>query len=255
MEQDARVPLEGVGVVEVGPRSARARARARQAARARALVRADGELWAVAVAWLVAGSACVVAAIALGSLGHLSPLEFWATLFALVIPPLATAGTLLLGRRTPRGMLYRLLLDRAPSPPPELPTEARRRTAARAGVAAVCLGFGLLPFIAIGLAFELAAMGKPRGEIPDHLVEAASLVDGVWLLACAAAAAQVGRWILRWERVRGRAALCPPLHSGLLSPVYFATGGRPPAFFPEDPTPPPARPSRDTGAGSVRLGP
>lgn len=225
-QQDPDVPLAGVGIVQHAPRSARVRARREARLRRRPLVRADGELRAVALSWVATGVICVVAAILLGSLGHLSPLEFWATLFALFIPPLATAGTLLLGRRTPRGMLYRLLLDKAPAPPPDIRPEPVRRTAARAGVAAVCLGFGLLPFIAAGMGFELAAMGKPPDEIPNHLVEAASLVDGVWLLACAAAAELVGRWIIRWEQERGRAALCPPLHSGLLSPVYFAIGGR-----------------------------
>ncbi len=228
-QQDPNVPLAGVGIVQPAPRSARARARREARLRRRPLVRADRELRAVAFAWVATGVVCVVAAVVLGSLGHLSPLEFIATGFALFLPPLATAGALLLGRRTPRGMLYRVLLDRAPAPPPEIRPEPPRRTAARAAVAAACLGFGMLPFIAAGMGFELAVMGKALDEIPNHLIEAASLVDGVWLLSCAAAAGWVGRWIGRWEEERGQDALCPPLHSGMLSPVYFATGGRRPA--------------------------
>ena len=258
-EQDPRAPLSGVGVVDMGPRTARARTRRAEREARRPLVRVDRELRVVALVWTGVGIVCVLAAVLLGSLDHLSPLEFWATLFALFLPPLGTAGARLLGRRTPMGMVYRVILDRAPSPPAGRDPEPPRRTAARAGLAAVCFAVGMFPFVAGGLAFELAAMGKPTEEIPNHLAEAASLVDGVWLLACAVAAAQIGRWVVRWEANRGRAALCPPLHSGLLSPVYYATGGRPPALFPE-PAPratrlQPARPSRGTGAGSDRPGP
>jgi hypothetical protein len=231
MEERERGTLPGVGVVEVAPRAARARARRGELA-ARPLVPVAGELRVVSLVWLLVGLACVVAAAALGSLGRLSPLEVWASAFALFLPPLATVGALALGRRTSVGMFYRFLLDRAPPPPPGRDGEPWRRTAVRAAVAAACLGVGLLPFAALGLAFELAVFGKPRGEISRHLAQEASLVDGIWLLVCAAAAAQVARWILRWEQTRGRVALCPPLHAGLMSHVYFTAGGRPPGSTP-----------------------
>ena len=218
------------------------------------MVRADRELHVVSVAWVVAGAVCVVAAVLLGSLDRLSPLEFWATIYAVFLPPLLTIGVLTLGRRTPSRMIYRVVLDRAPPPPAGRAPEPTRRTATRATVAALCVGFGLLPLVALGLALELAVFGRARGDIPDHLLEEASLVNGIWLLVCAAASAQIARWIVRWEEARGRTALCPPLHSGLASQVYYALGGTRPAMFPE-PTPPLARPSRGTDAGSGRSPP
>lgn len=249
--------LDQVGVADVGPRTARAQVRKAAREAQRPLVRADRELRAMSVAWLAVGIACVLAAVLLGSLERLTPLESVATVIAIFFPPLAALATAMLGRRTPTRMVYRLILDRAPAPPPGQDPEPWRQTALRAGAAALLLGLGMLPVIGGGLAVELAAMGKPRAEIPEHLAEAASLIDGVWLLACAASAAVVARWIVRWEQARGRAALCPPLHAGLLSPVYFATGGRRPRPLPEDDPeramPPPAPPSRGTGAGRARL--
>jgi hypothetical protein len=251
MEERAPQPLEGVGHSELAPRAARLRARRAAREARRPLVRADRELRVVSVAWVVIGALCVVAAVLLGSLESLSPLEFWATLYAVFLPPLLTIGALTLGRRTPSRMIYRVVLDRAPPPPQGRAPEPPRRTAARAALAALGAGFALLPFVALGIALELAVFGKARGEIPDHLVEEATLVDGIWLLVCAAASAQIARWIVRWEEARGRTALCPPLHSGLASQVYYALGGTRPAMFGE-PMPPPARPSRGTGGGSGR---
>jgi hypothetical protein len=254
MEERRLESLEGVGFTELAPRAARLKARREAREAQRPLVRADGELRVVSVAWMVVGALCVVAAVLLGSLESLSPLEFWATLYALFLPPLLTIGVLTLGRRTPSRMVYRMVLDRAPPPPAGRAPEPARRTAKRAVVAAVCAGFALLPLVALVIALELAVFGKARGEIPNHLIEEATLVDGVWLLVCAAASAQIARWIVRWEEARGRTALCPPLHSGLAGQVYYALGGTRPAMFPE-PTPPPARPSRGTGAGSGRPSP
>ncbi len=251
MEERGPESLEGVGVTELAPRAARLRARRAAREARQPLVRADRELRVVSVAWMVAGAVYVVGAVLLGSLDHLSPLEFWATIYAVFLPPLLTVGALTLGRRTPSRMIYRVVLDRAPPPPDGRAPEPPRRTATRATIAAVCAGFALLPLVALGLALELAVFGKARGDIPDHLLEEASFVNGVWLLVCAAASAQIARWIVRWEEARGRTALCPPLHSGLASHVYYALGGTRPAMFPE-PTPPPARPSRGIGGGSGR---
>ena len=71
----------------------------------------------ISVAWMVAGAVYVVGAVLLGSLDHMSPLEFWATIYAVFLPPLLTIGALTLGRRTPSRMVYRVVLDRAPPPP------------------------------------------------------------------------------------------------------------------------------------------
>jgi hypothetical protein len=205
-------------------------------------VQAVSELRAVAVAWSVSGAIAVLLALALGRLFYLTPIEYAATGGALFLPPAASIATLMLGRRTPTFMLYRLILDRAPPPPEEIRREPSDRTKRRAAFAALSLGIGMVPAIAIGLAFFEAAMGRTRSEIPDHLPEEAVLVAGIYMLVSAGAAATVRGWIARWEAQRERAALCPPLHSGLIQPIYFVDGiprgDRAPAGLTQPPAPP-----------------
>jgi hypothetical protein len=236
---------DGVGIrsESVSPREARRRARERQRLLRRPLVLALAELRGVALVWTIAGALAVLLALALGRIFYLTPIEYAATGTALFLPPAASVATLLLGRRTPTFMLYRLILDRAPAPPPAIRRESREKTIRRAGFAAIALGIGMIPAIALGLVFAEAAMGHARGTLFDHLPEEAVLVAGVYMLVSAGAAAMIGGWIRRWEGQREVAALCPPLHSGLIQPVYFVEGV----------TRPPAPPSPGAGA-STRLG-
>ena len=91
-------------------------------------------------------------------------------------------------------------------------------------------------------------MGRTRSEIPDHLPEEAVLVVGVYMLVCAGVASMVRKWIDRWQEQRRAAALCPPLHSGLIREIYFVE----PA---DELTPPPAPPSPGAGASTPRAAP
>ena len=235
MEERVGVRSEGVS-----PREAARRERARRRLLARPLVPALTELRGVGIAWTIAGGTAVVLAFALGQLFYLTPIEYAATGTALFLPPAASIAALVLGRRTPTFMLYRLILDRAPAPPEEIQREPPERTKRRAAIAGIAFGVGLIPLIALGLALSEAAMGRTRSEIPDHLTEEAVLVAGVYMLVSAGAAWQVRKWIARWEAQRQRAALCPPLHSGLIDEIYFV----------EDVTPPTAPPSRGAGAST-----
>jgi hypothetical protein len=238
---------EGVGIrsEQVSPREAARRERERQRLLARPLVRALPELRAAAVAWTVAGTVAVLLALALGRIFYLTPIEYAALFGALFLPTAGSLAAIMLGRRTPTFMLYRLILDRAPAPPESMRREPETRTKRRAAVAAVALGIGLVPLIALLLAFAEAAMGRTRSEIPDHLAEEAVLVAGVYMLVSAGAARQVRLWIARWQEQRRAAALCPPLHSGLIDEIYFV----------EVLTPPPAPPSRGAGGSTPPAAP
>jgi hypothetical protein len=238
----------GVGIRSeyVSPREAERRERARQKLLKRPLVRVLPELRGATVAWTVAGGLAVILAVALGRIFHLSPIEYAATGSALFLPPAATYATLMLGRRTPTFMVYRLMLERAPAPPLQLIREEPRKTTRRAALAAIGFGICLAPPVALGLAFSEAVMGRAGGDIPDHLPEETVLVAGVYMLVAAGLAWLVHSWIANWEGQRHAAALCPPLHSGLIGEVYFVE---------EAVTPPPARPSRGAGASTPRASP
>ena len=242
--------IDGVGVRsdEFSPRELENRERERQRLLRRPLVRVLPELRGAMLTWGIAGGIAVLAAFALGRLFYLAPIEYAATGTALFLPPAAAYASLMLGRRTPTFMLYRLILERAPAPPSQLVREEPRKTARRAAIAAISVGICLIPANALGLAFAEAAMGRTRSKIPDHLPEEAVLVTGIYMLAGAAAAWLVYTWISRWEAERRVAALCPPLHSGLMREIYFVEGG-------DEATPPPAAPSHGAGASTPRAHP
>jgi hypothetical protein len=243
----------GVGIRSevVSPREAARRERERKRLLSRPLVHASPELRGAAVSWTIAGTLAVLLSLALGQLFYLTPIEYGALVGALLLPPGGSLAALMLGRRTPTFMLYRLILERAPAPPESLRRESDGKTKRRAAAAAILLGIGLIPLIALGLAFGEAAMGRTREEIPDHLAEEAVLVAGVYMLVSAGAALQVRSWIAHWEGQRRAAALCPPLHSGLLQDIYFVE----PVEGPDGLMPPPAPPSRGAGASRPRAGP
>ena len=193
------------------------------------------------------GAAGVVAlglSLALGSLSKFTPMEYVSGAVIPVVTIGSTYATALLGKRTGPAMLYRRVLDRAPSPPRALRQESLRPTAIRAVVIAIALGAVLLMVAALTEAFSLAFMGRKRDDIPDHLTELAGIIGGAWMLGVAVAALQIRRYLQRWEASRGHTILCRPLNSGLMSPVYYVEGG-PVAF-----KPPPAAPSPRAVAGS-----
>jgi hypothetical protein len=240
----------GIGVrsEHVSPREAARRERERQKLLARPIVHVVPELKGATVTWAILGGVAVLLAVALGRIFYLTPIEYAAMGTALFLPPAAGLTSLMVGRRTPTFMLYRLILERSPAPPVQLSRESDDRTRRRAAGAAVVLGLVLLGPIALGLAMSEAVMGRARSEIPDHLPEEAVLVVGVYMLVCAGVASLVRSWIARWQEQRSAAALCPPLHSGLIRPIYFVE--------PEEGlTPPPAPASPGAGASTPRVAP
>jgi hypothetical protein len=188
------------------------------------LVEATTELRTLYAVLGFAGAALVVADLALGHLGRLTPLEVADLIIVFgVVTGASIASAAALGARTAPRILYRNILDRAPDPPAEAHREPPRRTRARTLLVGALTAVAFLGAAALASAILLAAMGKDRSAIPDHLIPLAGLIGGGWALACAGAAWTVKRWLERWERLRGQRILCPPLHAASLGEVYFTS--------------------------------
>jgi hypothetical protein len=188
---------------------------------ARWLVSAVAELRLLAANLGALGALGVVLDLGAGHLGRLSPLETAGVLLVFGLSVGGTLASLVLGRRTGPAMLYRRVLDRAPPPPPNARPEPARRTTARAVGVALAMAIAFAVAATVLQALSITIMGKPRDEVPDHLVQAAALVAAGWLLVCAAAARVIARWFERWERARHKTVLCAPLQSATLGEVYF----------------------------------
>jgi hypothetical protein len=188
------------------------------------LVEATTELGTLCAVLAFAGAALVVADLALGHLGRLTPLELADVIIVFGVSTGASlAGAAALGAWTGPRILYRNILDRAPNPPLQARREPARRTRNRTLVVGALTAVAFVGAAALASAILLAAMGKERHDIPKHLVTIAALIGGGWALACAAAAWTVKRWLQRWERLRGQRVLCPPLHAASLGEVYFTS--------------------------------
>jgi hypothetical protein len=188
------------------------------------LVEATTELRTLYAVLAPAGAMLLVADLALGHLGRLTPLELADVIIVFGVSTgtsLATAAAL--GAWSGPKVLYRNILDRAPDPPPQAQRETPRRTRARSVLAGVLTAVAFIVAAGVASAILLAAMGKDRHEIPNHLITIAALIGGGWALACAGAAWTVKRWLQRWEHLRGQRVLCPPLHAASLGEVYFTS--------------------------------
>ena len=210
------------------------------------LVVAVDELFYLGVTSGGAGVVALALSLSLGSVDKFTEVELVSALVIPVVTVGSTFATLLLGKRTAPAMLYRRVLDYAPSPPDALRQEPLRATAVRAVVIAIAGGAVLLMVAALVEALSLGFMGQTREDIPDHLPELAGIIAGGWLLAISVAALQIRRYLQRWEDSRGHKILCRPLSSGVMSHVYYVEGG-PLAFRPQ-----PAAPSPRAAAGSDR---
>jgi hypothetical protein len=173
-------------------------------------------------AWCAAGVAALGAGLAAGSVARLGTLEAAASVLVFGLSVGGSLGGLLLGVRTPPPILYLRIFDIAPEPPPHARGEAPRTTALRAVAAALAEVLPLMLLSALALAVTLLLIGEPQDELPDQLAQITAFVTGGWLLVAATIALRVAAWVTRWERLRGKVLICPPLHSGRLSHVYYA---------------------------------
>lgn len=188
------------------------------------LVEATTELRALYLVLAVVGGVLVLADLAVGHLGRLTPLEVADVIIVFGISTgTSAAAAAALGAWTGPRILYRNILDRAPQPPPQAHREAPGRTRTRTLFVGALTAVAFVGVAAIASAVLLAVMGKERHDIPRHLIAIAALIAGGWALACAGAAWTVKRWLERWERLRGQRVLCPPLHAASLGEVYFTS--------------------------------
>jgi len=188
------------------------------------LVEATTELRTLYAVLAFAGAVLLVADLALGHLGRLTPLELADVIIVFGISTGASIATAAaLGAWSGPKILYRNILDRAPDPPPQAEREPPSRTRTRTLLVGALTAVAFIAAAALASAILLAVMGKERHDIPKHLITIAALIGGGWALACAAAAWTVKRWLQRWEHLRGQRVLCPPLHAASLGEVYFTS--------------------------------
>lgn len=185
------------------------------------LVSAAHELRWFGRMWATLAAVGLAADLASGAVFDLALLDVFATVLLFGFTVLATLARLFLGLRTQPEMQYARVFDRSPPPPPELPREPARRTASRAIWVAAGVAVLLAAGAAGALVITLVLIGRPRGEVFDHLAGAAGLVAAGWTFVCAAAAFRIAVWFQHWELRRRRVVLCRPLSSGRLGYVYF----------------------------------
>lgn len=133
-------------------------------------------------------------------------------------------GGLLLARRTGPDILYVRLLDRAPPVDPAFPRETARETLRRTFPPALLLALVLTAIAPFAVGAVLLLAGQPRREVLDGLAATAPAVGGGWTLVCGLAGLRMASWFERWERRRGKTALCPPLRAGAMRHVYRVSG-------------------------------
>lgn len=187
---------------------------------AQSLVRAATELRSFGLAWCACGAGLLGATIVLGAAGEYTATEVVSIGVVLVLSIGSVLGGLLLAKRTGPAQLYARILDRAPELPEEVPREAPRATAWR--IAAPAL-LAVVVFTALGpfpVGVILLMTGLAREEVLRELPETAPAVGGAWTVACGVAALRIAWYFERWERARGKVALCLPLRAGLLEQVY-----------------------------------
>src|SRR5919108_6430318 len=182
----------------------------------RRLVSAVAELRLLAANLGALGVLGVVLDVGAGHLGRFSPLETAGILLVFGLSVGGALASLVLGRRTGPAILYRQVLDRAPPPPTDARPEPGRRPTARAAAVSLAMALAFAVAAAVLQALSITAMGKPRNEVPDHLLQAAALVAAGWLLVCAGVARVIAGWFERWERAREKTVLCAPLQSAIL---------------------------------------
>lgn len=186
------------------------------------LVVAAEELRWLGRGWCAAGLATLAAAVLSGSAGDLTRLEVAACALVFGLALGGAVGGLVLGVRTGPPILYRRIFDLAPPPPVGAGGESHRTTARRAVGVALATAVGLALASAAALVAALILLGAPQRDLFDHLPQASALVSGCWMLVAGLVALRVAVWFGRWERLRERVLVCPPLHSGLLRHVYYA---------------------------------
>lgn len=192
----------------------------RASAAARPLVRAATELHCFGRTWVVAGAVMLAAAAVAAASAGVSARAAAAIAASLGLSSGAVLAALLVGRRTGPAILYTRILDEAPGAPASLPREpagvtARRVLAPALLIAVVLAGAGPLPVAGL-----LVLVGERPDEILPQLPAAALTVGGGWTLLCGLAGLRMSHYFARWERRRGKAALCRPLSAGLMRHVY-----------------------------------
>lgn len=186
------------------------------------LVRPAHELRWLSRTWLALGILVLGADLASGSLLRLPDTALLGTLGLLGLSVFGSVAGMTLGVRSPPGSLYGRRFDRAPVPPPGVPVEVERLTAARAGWAAIVIALLLSVAAPVAVAAVLVLLGTATDAIPGDLPAAGGLEAAGWILACSVAARQLRRWVVHWETRRRRVLFCAALLSGRLAPVYYA---------------------------------
>ena len=190
----------------------------------RPLVRAATELRCFGATWCAAGALLLAGAVAAGALGVYRAAHVVAMVAVLGLSVGCVLGGLLLARRTGPEILYLRLLDRAPPADPGYPLETPRETLRRTLPPALVLAFTLTAIAPLVVGAVLLLVGEPRREVVDGLAATALGVGGGWTLVCGLAGLRMASYFERWERKRGKTALCPPLRAGAMRHVYRVTG-------------------------------
>jgi hypothetical protein len=194
---------------------------------ARILAPAVGELRGLGFAWCLLGLVAVGLPFAFGGLLDMPGIQAAGVALVLGLSVACALGGVLLAELAGPASLYWRLFDRAPAAPSGVPHETPRRTALRAGLAALAVAAVMTVICPVLLGIAYVLLGVPRDEVLPHLLAGTAVVVGGWTIACGLAALRVGHYFRHWERRRGRTVLCVPARSGQVRPVYcIAEQGR-----------------------------
>jgi hypothetical protein len=184
-------------------------------------VPAERELARFGWAWIVLGTALLLADVASGSVAELDSAELTLVLVLLGLSLGCVLGALLLARRTGPEILYFRILDFAPPPPPEVPLESPGATTRRVLPPAISLAIVLVLVGIVGVGMMLVVGGQPRSTIREDLAGGTLLVAAGWTLTCGAAGLRMASYFSHWQRMRDAVVLCRPLKAGTMRSVYW----------------------------------